>query len=150
MSHFHILMANRQWMQDRNATTAPQTEYQVDNLNYTGSLFSTKARSHSAVLICSRFLRPTPTQPPQRFSVSANKVVLQQQTQLWNFWLLYDARIEQRPFATILNLSSQHNYALTQHHGIALQFNLLSNQAKVAGADSFTEYNIDLGYTYTF
>ena len=37
LTHFHTLMANRQWLTDKNPNTAVLTEYQVDNLNYTSS-----------------------------------------------------------------------------------------------------------------
>lgn len=151
MSHFHILMANRQWMQDRNATTAPQTEYQVDNLNYTGSLvFNQSALTLSGSYLLTVFDANTNSNRLNGFSVSANKAFFKNKLNSGISGSYTMHELNSAPFATILNLSSQHNYALTQHHGIALQFNLLSNQAKVAGADSFTEYNIDLGYTYTF
>ncbi|HOZ76236.1 MAG TPA: hypothetical protein PLS51_07360 [Flavobacterium sp.] len=151
ISHFHILMANRQWMQDRNATTAPQTEYQVDNLNYTGSLvFNQSALTLSGSYLLTVFDANTNSNRLNGFSLSANKALFNNKLNSGISGSYTMHELNSAPFATILNLSSQHNYALTQHHGIALQFNFLSNQAKVVGTDSFTEYNIDLGYTYTF
>ena len=59
-------------------------------------------------------------------------------------------KLNSEPFANILSFSTQHSYKLTDHQGITFLANYLSNQAQNATVVSFNEYNIDLGYTYTF
>lgn len=151
ISHFHILMANRQWMQDRNKNTAAQTEYQVDNFNYTGSLvFNRSAMTLSGSYLLTIFDANTNSNRLNGFSLTANKAFFNNKLNSGISGAYTMHELNSAPFASILNVSSQHNYTLTAHHGVALQFNFLSNTAKAAGSDSFTEYNIDLGYTYTF
>ena len=151
ISHFHILMVNRQWMQDKNPNTAGLTEYQVDNLNYTGSLiFNKTALVLSGSYLLTVFDANTNSNRLNGFSLSANKAFLKNKLNSGITAAYTTHQLNGFAFATILNFSTQHNYSLTQHHGISLLANYLDNKAKVAASDSFTEYNIDLGYTYTF
>lgn len=151
MSHIHMVIANRQWMQDKNPNTAAQTEYQVDNLNYSGSLiFNKSALTVTGSYMLTVFDASVNSNRLNGFSLGANKAFFENKLNsgVNASYTLHD--LNSQPFAAILNISSQHNYNLTSHHGLALTFNFLSNQGKIASSESFTEYNIDLGYTYTF
>jgi hypothetical protein len=151
MSHMHIVIANRQWMQDKNPNTANLTEYQVDNLNYTGSLiFNQSALTVTGSYLLTVFDASTNSNRLNGFSLGANKAFFGNKLNSGINGSYTIHELNSMPFADIINISSQHNYNLTSHHGIALIFNFLSNRGKIPASDSFTEYNIDLGYTYTF
>lgn len=150
-SHIHMMIANRQWMQDKNPNTAEQTEYQVDNLNYTGSLiFNQSALTLTGSYMLTVFDASVNSNRLNGFSLGANKAFFANKfnSGVMASYTLHD--LNSQPFADILNISSQHNFSLTEHHGLALSFNFLSNKGKIIDAETFTEYNIDLGYTYTF
>jgi hypothetical protein len=151
MSHMHILIANRQWMQDKNPNTASLTEYQVDNFNYTGSLiFNQSALTVTGSYLLTVFDASTNSNRLNGFSLGANKAFFDNKLNSGINASYTIHKLNSAPFADIINISSQHNYNLTKHHGLALIFNFLSNQGKIPTSESFTEYNIDLGYTYTF
>ncbi|MFT3795003.1 hypothetical protein [Flavobacterium sp.] len=151
MSHMHILIANRQWMEDRNRNTAAQTEYQVDNLNYTGSLiFNQSALTLTGSYLLTVFDASLNSNRLNGFSLGANKSFFQNKLNSGVSASYTMHELNSDPFADILNITSQHNYNLTSHHGLTLLFNFLSNKGKIPSSESFTEYNIDLGYTYTF
>ena len=59
-------------------------------------------------------------------------------------------KLNSEPFSQMLTISSQNSYKITNHHGVTFLVQYLNNQAKNNAFNSFTEYNIDLGYTYTF
>ncbi len=151
ISHLHVIIANRQWMQDRNRNTAAQTEYQVDNLNYTGSLiFNQSALTFTGSYLLTVFDANLNSNRLNGFSLGANKAFFANKLNSGINASYTIHKLNSLPFAEILNVSSQHNFNLTAHHGLALTFNYLNNQGKIPSSESFTEYNLDLGYTYTF
>ena len=59
-------------------------------------------------------------------------------------------KLNNEDFAKILNISLQNIFRFDEHNGISLNgFYLKSNSDHPTGI-KFNEYNIDLGYTYTF
>ena len=151
ISHFHVLVLNRQWLTDKNPNTSLLTEYEVNNLNYTSSLvFNKLALTLSASYLLTIFDSNANTNRLNGFSLNASKAFLKNKLLSSLSANTTMQKLNSEPFADILSFSTQHSYKLTEHHGITFLANYISNQAKAASAVSFTEYNIDLGYTYTF
>ena len=151
VSHFHMLVANRQWLQDNNPNTSLLTEYEVDNLNYTSSfVFNKLGLTMSGSYILSIFNSNSNTNRLNGFSIVGSKSFLDNKL-LSNLSIGNTFQtLNSEAFATILNLSTQHGYKITKNHGINFLVNYLSTTSKTTASNSFTEFNIDLGYTYTF
>lgn len=151
ITHFHVLVLNRQWLTDKNSNTSLLTEYEVNNLNYTSSLvFNKLALTVSASYLLTIFDSNANTNRLNGFSLNASKAFLKNKLQSSLCANTTMQKLNSEPFATILNFSTQHSFKITDHHGLTFLANYLSNQAKNTPAVSFNEYNIDLGYTYTF
>ena len=151
VSHLHMLILNRQWLQDKNANTSKLTEYEVNNLNYTGTLiFNKSAFTLSGSYLHTEFNSNANDNLLNGFSVNANKAFLSNKILMGLTFSETFHQLNSNPFATIINVSTQDSYALNQHHGINFSVYYISSESKVATTNSFTEYTIDLGYTYTF
>ena len=151
ITHFHVIVLNRQWLTDKNPNTSLFTEFEVNNLNYTSSLVINKlALTLSASYLLTIFDSKTNTNRLNGFSLNASKALLKNKLLSSLSANTTMQKLNSEPFADILNFSTQHSYKITDHHGLTFLANYLSNQAKTTTAVSFTEYNIDLGYTYTF
>lgn len=151
ITHFHVLVLNRQWLTDKNPNTSLLTEYEVNNLNYTSSLvFNKLALTLSASYLLTIFDSNANTNRLDGFSLNASKAFLKNKLLSSLSANTTMQKLNSEPFADILNFSTQHSYKITEHHGLTFLANYMSNQAKNATAVSFNEYNIDLGYTYTF
>lgn len=151
VSHLHVLILNKQWLQDKNPNTSQLTEYEVNNLNYTGTLiFNKSALTLSGSYLHTEFHSNTNDNLLNGFTINANKAFLSNKLLTGIAVSETFHQLNGSPFATILNCTSQNSYNLNRHHGINLLINYLSNQTKTKTSDSFEEYNIDLGYTYTF
>ena len=77
ISHFHVLLLNRQWLTDKNPNTSQLTEYEVNNLNYTSSLvFNKLALTVSASYLLTIFDSNANTNKLNGYALNASKAFL--------------------------------------------------------------------------
>ncbi|WP_395045962.1 hypothetical protein [Flavobacterium sp.] len=151
LTHFHTLMANRQWMTDKNPNTANTTEYQVDNLNYTSSFVSNKTGlTLGASYLLSIFESNLNINRLNGIGLNASMPFFKNKLTSSLSANGTQQKLNHENFADIINVTFQNTYKINDHHGITLLGIYLDNKAKVPTGISFNEYNIDLGYTYTF
>ena len=151
LTHFHTLMLNKQWMTDRNPNTANLTEYQVDNLNYNSNFVFNKSGFMIGVnYLLSIFNSEMNTNRLNGIGLNLAKPFFQNKMNLSLAANGTQQKLNGEPFADILNVALQNTYNLNLHHGLTLRGTYLDNKAKNGTGVSFNEYNIDLGYTYTF
>jgi hypothetical protein len=151
ISHFHVLVLNRQWLTDKNPNTSLLTEYEVNNLNYTSTIvFNKLALTLSGSYLLTIFDSNANTNRLNGFALNASKAFLENKLLSSLSVNTSTQQLNSEPYADVLTFSTQHSYKVTAHHGITFLVNYVSNNAKKAPAVSFNEYNIDLGYTYTF
>ena len=132
MSHFHTLMANRQWMTDRNPNTAKLTEYVVDNLNYNSNfLFNTSGLTVGVNYLFSNFDSENAVNKLNSVRVNVSKPFLNNKMNLSATanWTKQD--LNGVHFAGILNFSLQNMYQINVHHGLTLRGVYLDNKAKM-------------------
>lgn len=151
ITHFHTIMANRQWLTDKNPNTAKLTEYQVDNLNYTSSIIFNKiGLTLGANYLLSIFDSDTNLNRLNGIGISASKPFFNNKLVSSLSANGTQQTLNQQKFADIINVTVQNTFKINDHHGFSLLGVFLNNTAKTNTAVSFREYNIDLGYTYTF
>lgn len=151
ITHFHTVMANRQWLVDKNPNTASLTEYQVDNVNYTSSvMFNKIGLTVGATYLLSIFNSNANVNRLNGIGINASKPFLANKLMTSLSANGTQQKLNGENFATILNVTLQNTYKFNEHHGITLLGVYLDNAAKTATGITFSEYNIDLGYTYTF
>lgn len=151
LTHFHTLMANRQWMTDKNPNTAVLTEYQVDNLNYTSSfVFNKTGLTLGATYLLSIFDSSANVNRLNGVGVNISQPFFKSKMITTISANGTQQKLNGAHFADILNVTFQNSYKLNDHHGLTLLGVYLDNKAKTPTGVSFNEYNIDLGYTYTF
>lgn len=151
LTHFHTLMLNKQWMTDRNPNTANLTEYQVDNLNYNSNfIFNKSGLTLGANYLFSVFNSEANKNTLNGVGVTIAKPFYQNKININLSANGTQQKLNGDNFADILNLTFQGMYSLDQHNGLTLRSTYLNNKTKTSTGISFTEYNIDLGYTYTF
>lgn len=151
ITHFHTIMANRQWLTDKNPNTAKLTEYQVDNLNYTSSIIFNKiGLTLGANYLLSIFDSDTNLNRLNGIGISASKPFFNNKLVSSLSANGTQQTLNQQKFADIINVTVQNTFKVNDHHGFSLLGVFLNNTAKTNTAVSFREYNIDLGYTYTF
>ncbi len=151
VSHLHVLVLNRQWLLDKNSNTSKLSEYEVNTLNYSGTLiFNKRALTLGGSFMHTTFDSFSNTNLLNGFAINANKSYLGNKLLTGISIGETFHQLNNEPFANIINFSSQNSYAINQHHGLNFLVNFISNESKISTVDSFTEYNIDLGYTYTF
>lgn len=150
-THFHTVLVNRQMLTDKNPNTAMLTEYVVDNFNYSSTYMLNKSGlTFGLSFLMTRF---NSNQIDNRLSGIGANVSKSFLSNKINTSLQVNGtqqKINHENFADILNFVLQNTYKINNHNGITLQANYLDNKAKTDNGFSFTEYNIDLGYTYTF
>ena len=151
LTHFHTLMANRQWLTDKNPNTAALTEYQVDNLNYTSSfVFNKIGVTLGATYLLSIFDSNANVNRLNGVGLNVSKSFFNNKMITTISANSTQQKLNHENFADILNITFQNTFKLNDHHGLTLMCVYLENKAKALTGISFTEYNIDLGYTYTF
>ncbi|SHI33963.1 hypothetical protein [Flavobacterium terrae] len=151
LTHFHTLMLNKQWMTDRNPNTANLTEYQVDNLNYNSNFIFNKTGFMVGVnYLLSIFNSEVNVNRLNGVGLNLAKPFFQNKMNLNLSANATQQKLNGEYFADILNITLQDTYNFNQHHGLTLRGVYLDNTAKSTTGISFKEYNIDLGYTYTF
>lgn len=151
LTHFHTVMLNKQWMVDRNPNTAKLTEYQVDNLNYNSNLIFNKSGFMFGInYLLSIFNSDANVNRLNGVGLNVSKPFFQNKMNLNVSANGTQQKLNGKSFADILNITLQNTYNFDQHHGLTLRGTYLDNKAKSATGISFNEYNIDLGYTYTF
>ena len=151
VSHLHVLVLNRQWLLDKNSNTSKLSEYEVNTLNYLGTLiFNKRALTLGGSFMHTTFDSFSNTNLLNGFAINANKSYLGNKLLTGISIGETFHQLNNDPFANIINVSSQNSYAINQHHGLNFLVNFINNESKISTVDSFTEYNIDLGYTYTF
>lgn len=151
ITHFHNLVANRQWMIDKNPNTSALTEYEVNNLNYTSAVvFNKMALTVSGSYLLAVFDSNANTNRLNGYSLTANKAFFENKLLTNLSGSETFQKLNSEAFSQTLTISSQNTYKITNHHGVTFLVQYLNSQAKTSAFDSFTEYNIDLGYTYTF
>ncbi|RTY91380.1 hypothetical protein [Flavobacterium sp. GT3R68] len=151
LTHFHSLMVNRQWLTDKNPNTAGITEYKVDNLNYNSSfVFNKIGLTLGASYLLSIFESNLNTTRLNGIGINTSRPFLKNKLISSLSVNGTQQKINHENFADIVNLTFQNTYKLNEHHGLTLLGIYIDNKAKTPTGISFSEYNIDLGYTYTF
>jgi len=151
LTHFHTIVANRQWMIDKNPNTAQLTEYQVDNLNYNSNfMFNKTGLTVGVNYLLSIFNSVSAETRVNGVGLNVSKPFFKNKMTTSLNANGSQQKIEHVHFADILNINLTNNIKLNDHHGISILGNYLNNMAKTTTAIPFSEYNIDLGYTYTF
>lgn len=151
ITHFHNIVANKQWLTDKNPNTSLLTQYEVNNLNITSAIvFNKKELTISGSYLLALFDSNANTNKLNGYSLTANKAFFDNKLLTNISGSETFQKLNAEPFSQMLTISSQNSYKITTHHGVTLLVQYLNNQAKTAAFNSFTEYNIDLGYTYTF
>lgn len=151
LSHFHTVMLNRQWMTDRNPNTASLTEYQVDNLNYNSSFVWNKSGLTFGINgMLSVFNSNANSNRLYSTGLNISKPFFQNKMIPSLTAYGTQQKLNGEKFANILNITVQNTYKITEHHGLTLLGVYLDNTSKNSTGITFKEYNIDLGYTYTF
>ena len=150
-THFHTFLANRQLLTDKNPNTASLTEYVVDNFNYSSTyMFNKSGLTFGLSFLMTRFNSNQIDNRLSGIGLNASKSFLANKINTSIIVNGTQQKINSENFADIMNFSLQNTYKINDHNGITLQANYLDNKAKTDTGFSFTEYNIDLGYTYTF
>jgi hypothetical protein len=151
ITHFHNLVANKQWLTDKNPNTSLLTQYEVNNLNLTSTVvFNRTALTISGSYLLAIFDSNANRNRLDGFSLNVNKAFFDNKLLTSISGSETFQKLNSEPFSQMLTISSQNSYKITDHHGVTLVAQYLDNQAKSSSFNSFSEYNIDLGYTYTF
>lgn len=151
ITHFHNLVANKQWLIDKNPNTSLLTQYEVNNLNLTSAVvFNKKALTISGSFLYANFDSNANTNQLNGYSLTTNKAFFENKLLTSISGSETFQKLNSEPFSQMLTISSQNSYKITNHHGVTFLVQYLNNQAKNNAFNSFIEYNIDLGYTYTF
>lgn len=151
ITHFHTLVANRQWLTDKNPNTANVTEYQVDNLNYNSSFILNKSGLTIGVnYLLSIFDSTTNYNRLDGIGLNLSKPFFQNKLISSLNANGTKQKLNHEAYADILNFTWVNTVKLNNHHGLTLTAVYLDNTSKIQDGITFNEYNIDLGYTYTF
>ncbi|VXB22589.1 conserved hypothetical protein [Flavobacterium sp. 9AF] len=150
-THFHTILLNKQWMTDRNPNTAILTDYEIYNINHNSNIiFNKSGLTFGINYILSHFDSEANNNRLNGIGINVSKPFLNNQLTTSFTGNATKQLLNKEEFANIFNFSLQSNYKINDHHGLALMGMFLDNQSKNINNSSFREFNIDLGYTYTF
>lgn len=151
ITHIHMLMYNKQWLIDKNSNTSQYTEYDVNNYNYnTNFIFNKSGFSIGVTVMLSDFKNELNQNELFSLGVNTSKAFWKNKITSTLSVNGTNQKLNNEDFAKILNISLQNIFRFDEHNGISLNgFYLKSNSDHPTGI-KFNEYNIDLGYTYTF
>lgn len=151
ITHLHTLMFNKQWMIDKNPNTSQYTEYEVNNYNYnTNFIFNSSGLNLGATAMKSEFKNELSTTDLISVGINASKMFWKNKMTTSFSVNGTNQKLNEEDFAKILNINFQNVFRLDRHHGITINGVYLKSDSKHQNGIDFNEYNIDLGYTYTF
>lgn len=151
ITHFHTIVANRQWLTDRNPNTADLTEYQVNNLNYNSSIIiNNSGLTFGINYLLSTFDSNANYNRLDGVGINLSKPFFKNKMMTALTANGTKQKLNHEPYADILNFSLVNTFKFNQHHGLTLTGVYIDNKSKIPAGITFNEYNIDLGYTYTF